>query len=91
MELIAQGAAGSPRAREVLRVSGALPATELALSSTSPDELLVIQADVVDDTMNYLREHHASALAPTAVESPTPAPAPMHAPVAERVVKRADK
>jgi cyanophycin synthetase len=91
MELIAQGSAGGPRAREVLRVSGALPATELALSTTSPDELLVIQADVVDDTMNYLREHHASALAPTAVESPTPAPAPMHAPVAERVVKRADK
>lgn len=58
INLIGQGISDGGRAREVHKVQGALAAAEIALSNLDPNELMVIQADVVDDTVEYLRQRY---------------------------------
>jgi cyanophycin synthetase len=62
--LLQQGLAGAPRTREVIPLQGAIAATERALQIVEPGELLVIQADVVDDTLKYLRAKYPELNAP---------------------------
>ncbi|MGL4465613.1 MAG: Mur ligase family protein, partial [Planctomycetia bacterium] len=58
---------------EVVEVRGALKAVETALKSVRPGDLLLVQADEIDTTVNFIREY-LSVLANAATE---PAPAPM--------------
>ena len=43
------------RAQQIEEINGAVKAVERALSTQSPGELMLIQADTVDETVNYLR------------------------------------
>ena len=43
--------------REVHEVQGWQPATEKALQLVAPGDLLVIQADVIEETMEFLKLH----------------------------------
>lgn len=56
MRLFREGMANGPRAKRIEEVHGALKAVEVALTSMQPDELLVIQPDVVDETIDYMRQ-----------------------------------
>lgn len=55
--LFRKGLNGTSRASHILEVYGAINAIEEGLRFLRPDELVVIQADVVDETITYLREH----------------------------------
>ena len=58
IKLISQGIGEGGRTTKVCQVQGALAACELALSKLDPEELMVIQADVVDETVEYLRQRY---------------------------------
>ena len=66
IRLLMEGLKRGPRTTEIIPVQGAIPATELALKLVQAGELLVIQADVVDDTVQFLRQNfpNMSAAAP---------------------------
>ena len=68
-----EGLKGAARTTEIIPVQGAIPATELALKMVQNGELLVIQADVVDDTVQFLRQNFPNMSA-AAVQAPVPAP-----------------
>ncbi|MDX1948496.1 MAG: cyanophycin synthetase [Pirellulaceae bacterium] len=56
MRLFASGLAAGKRVKDVQQIVGWQKACELALAKLLPDELLLVQADVVDETMDYLRK-----------------------------------
>ena len=69
--LLRQGLASAPRAKEVLEIAGATKAAEMALGSTQPGELVLLQADTIDETMQWLRgylEALAARTAPDVIE-----------------------
>ena len=45
------------RTQNIEEINGAVNAVERALSTQRPGELMLIQADTVDETVNYLREY----------------------------------
>lgn len=53
--LFRQGLAGRGRVREVIDIVGGLKTVEAALQAARPGELLVIQPDIIDDTVEHLR------------------------------------
>ncbi|HQU44198.1 MAG TPA: cyanophycin synthetase [Pirellulales bacterium] len=55
--LFRRGMANTTRARDVLEIQGAVPAVEAALRVSQPGELLVIQADEVDETVDFVKEY----------------------------------
>jgi cyanophycin synthetase len=55
--LFRRGMAGAARTREVIEIQGAIPAVEAALRQSQPGELLVIQADEVDETVDFVRQY----------------------------------
>ncbi|HUY32225.1 MAG TPA: cyanophycin synthetase [Pirellulales bacterium] len=57
MALFRQGLIASPRTVEVLEIRGALKAVEQALELVRPGELLVIQADVIDETVDFIKRY----------------------------------
>ena len=57
IRLIREGIGTRARTREIQEVNGALNAVELAFKSVRSGELLVVQADVVDETMDFLRAY----------------------------------
>src|SRR6185295_15374334 len=59
MGLFRKGLASAPRAREVQEFHGNLKAIESALRTARPGELLVVQADVIDETLDYIRRYLA--------------------------------
>jgi cyanophycin synthetase len=63
MSLLSQGLHGAPRTKEVHSIQGHFKAIDMALAAVKPDELLVIQADVVDDTVHYLRQRYGVLMA----------------------------
>lgn len=67
--LIREGLKGAPRTREIIEGHTAISATEFALKNVQPGELLVIQADVVDDTVQYLRENYSMMQTPANARS----------------------
>ncbi len=60
MGLLRQGLAGAKRALEIQEIRGSVPAIELALASVRPGELLMIQADTIDETVDYVRKYLAA-------------------------------
>ena len=60
-----------PRAKEIVEIAGATKAAEAALSSAQPGELVLLQADTIDETMQWLRgylEALAARTAPDVIE-----------------------
>jgi cyanophycin synthetase len=57
--LFRRGMANAPRAREIIEIQGAVPAVEAALRGSQPGELLVIQADEVDETVDFVKQYVA--------------------------------
>jgi len=59
MGLFRRGLAGAARAREIQEFHGNLKAIESALRNARPGELVVVQADVIDETLDYIRRYLA--------------------------------
>jgi cyanophycin synthetase len=59
----------SRRTKEIEEVAGAVKAVERALSTQRPGELLLIQADTVDETVDYLRSYLEKLATQTETES----------------------
>jgi cyanophycin synthetase len=81
MRLIAQGASRGQRVRHIEPIQGSLAAIERALATLQPGELLLLQADEIDVTVDYLRRYLAEhpevrpvQLPPVAAEPPLPLP-----------------
>jgi cyanophycin synthetase len=55
--LLRQGLAGATRTTSVVEIQGAVKSVETALQSLHPGELLLIQADEIDETVNCLRHY----------------------------------
>lgn len=68
--LLRQGLKSATRAKEIIDGHSAISATEHALKILQPGELLVLQADVVDDTVAFLNANY-SVTSPNAAQ---PAP-----------------
>lgn len=62
MRLFREGVAKGHRAREVQEIQGAVKSVETALAAVQPGELLVVQADVVDETVEYVFRQLAAGL-----------------------------
>jgi cyanophycin synthetase len=60
MNLLKQGLNGAKRALEVQEIRGSVAAIETALASVRPGELLMIQADTIDETVDYVRRYLAT-------------------------------
>jgi cyanophycin synthetase len=61
--LFRKGLADRPRACKVQEVEGAVRAVALALSTALPGELLLVQVDVVEETLDLVRGYLAAATA----------------------------
>jgi cyanophycin synthetase len=57
MNLLRAGIAKGRRAKSVEEVYGAVKAIDLALATLRPGELLLLQADTVDETVAYVRQY----------------------------------
>ena len=64
--LLRQGLASATRAKEIVEIAGATKAAETALASTQPGELVLLQADTIDETMQWLRAYVEALTARTA-------------------------
>jgi cyanophycin synthetase len=53
--LFRRGTAGGARVKEIREIQGAVPAMEAALAALRPGELLLIQADTVDESVDFMR------------------------------------
>lgn len=69
MSLFRQGLEGATRAKEVSEICGSLNAIDVGMGSLSTGSLLLIQADKVDETVEYMRKYFPSDI-------PLPASAP---------------
>ena len=58
MELLAKGLQGSTRTKRVESIQGHLKCVDLALASAKPGDLLMIQADTADETIQHLRNSY---------------------------------
>lgn len=56
MGLFRKGLENAPRAEEVHEVQGALASLKLALQTARPGDLLLLQADCIDETVDYIRQ-----------------------------------
>lgn len=63
MSLFRRGLTGRARVADVQEVVGAVKAVDLALSSAQPGEVLLIQVDIVAETMELVRGYLAGAAA----------------------------
>lgn len=66
-ELFRQGLAQSQRVRQVEAVRGAVKSVEYALNSVQPGDLLLIQADAIDETVHCVRQYVEALAAPAQV------------------------
>ena len=55
-ELFRKGLAAGSRVKEIIDVRGGLKAVEEAFSLVRPGELLVLQPDIIEDTIGYLQQ-----------------------------------
>lgn len=67
--LFRKGLESAKRTKEIVEVVGATAAAETALTSTQPGELVLLQADTVDETVLWLRDYLAALDAKSQVES----------------------
>jgi cyanophycin synthetase len=73
--LFRQGLSKATRAREITEIRGAIPAVELGLSSVQPGELLLVQADTIDETVQYMERYLKALAARRAAEAKADKPA----------------
>ena len=59
MRLMREGLSQCQRACRVEEIRGSIAALERALATVEPGELLLLQADEIDVTVNFLREYLA--------------------------------
>jgi len=59
--LFRQGTSGGKRVKEIREIQGAVPAMEAALAAVRPGELLLIQADTVDESVDFMRSFVATS------------------------------
>jgi cyanophycin synthetase len=57
IRLFRQGVDVGRRVREVIEIRGAIKAVEAALRKVQPGELLLIQADVIDETVEFIKRY----------------------------------
>jgi cyanophycin synthetase len=89
--LFRRGMANASRARDIVEIQGAVPAVEAALRASQAGELLVIQADEVDETVDFVKQYVSRRVPGREIElnealaaaGPTilPEPEPQHEPV----------
>lgn len=60
MRLIATGLEGSERTKRVECILGHLKAVDLALTSAKAGDLVMIQADTADETVQHLKDHYSA-------------------------------
>ncbi len=60
MQLLRQGMAGGSRVSEIREVLGSVKAIEASLDSLRPGDLLLLQADVIDETVDYVKRYLAA-------------------------------
>ncbi len=86
--LFRQGLSSAARAREIVEIQGAVQAVETALRTAQPGELLVLQADEIDETVEFVKRYlgqQAPGREIQLTEALTPAsPAPIEPAVALR-------
>jgi cyanophycin synthetase len=73
MGLLRKGLESAPRTKEILEVVGANEAAELTLSTAQPGELVLLQADTIDETVQWLREYLEALAAGNAADAIEPA------------------
>lgn len=59
MGLFRKGVEASSRAKEIIEIVGATKACESALNMVQPGELLLLQADKIDETMDWIKDYIA--------------------------------
>jgi cyanophycin synthetase len=74
MRLMRQGVAQGTRVRQVEEIRGAIIAVERALATVEPGELLLLQADEIDVTVDYLKGYLAAHPEVQQVKLPDAAP-----------------
>jgi hypothetical protein len=80
MRLMRQGIAQGKRAAEVEEIRGSIASVERALTTVQPGELLLLQADEIDITVDYLKGYLAAHPDVQQVKLPDAAPpAPIEA------------
>jgi cyanophycin synthetase len=57
MGLFRKGVESESRVKEIIEVIGATKAAEMALNMVEPGELLLLQADKIDETMDWIRHY----------------------------------
>jgi cyanophycin synthetase len=60
MRLIRQGLVAGKRVREIEEIRGSLKAVEHALATAQPGEVLLVQADEIDETVEFMRRYVAA-------------------------------
>lgn len=60
MRLLATGLQASPRLKRIESIFGHLKAVDLALESAKPGDLVMIQADTAEETVEHLRSAHGA-------------------------------
>jgi isoaspartyl peptidase/L-asparaginase-like protein (Ntn-hydrolase superfamily)/UDP-N-acetylmuramyl tripeptide synthase len=70
IRLFRQGVEMGARAREIEELRGAVPAMEHALATVRPGELLLLQADEVDESVEFIRRYLASCILPVLARTP---------------------
>ena len=90
IRLLREGMAAGRRVKQIEEVRGAVTAVETALRRRRPGQLMLIQADTIDETVQCIRRYVESiSPEPAAVEEPaTEAAAP--APAAAKVLQPAE-
>lgn len=68
MGLLRQGLKSAPRAKEIIEVKGANNACETAMSLAKPGDLVLMQADTIDETVQWLRDYLEALAAKNPVE-----------------------
>jgi cyanophycin synthetase len=68
--LFRKGLESAARAKDIVEIDGATNACEIALTSAQPGELVLLQADTIDETVKWLREYveALAAKTPDAIE-----------------------
>lgn len=61
MALLAKGLENAPRTQRVESILGHLKAVDLAIASAKPGDLLMIQADTADETVQHLQQRYLNA------------------------------
>jgi cyanophycin synthetase len=68
--LFKQGIGSRSRARQIEEIHGAVKAVEAALKAAQPGDLLVVQADAIDETVNFIRRYLSAKAAEAEQVSP---------------------